>query len=95
MLLDWNKGEIKYHTEPPKSTAQIEIVQHHSVEFDWAAPVRVEQPGDLAAFFGRDSLSGALQRRGGWWPAIICRLRRSRATAVRVRAAAGVWRGPS
>ena len=44
VLIDWNNGAIKYHTEPPANAAAVEVVPYFAEGFDWNAAPKVEEP---------------------------------------------------
>ena len=46
VLQDWNAGVIRYHTEPPKPTGGVALVDTLADNFDWDAAPRVEQEED-------------------------------------------------
>ena len=39
VLHDWNSGAIRYHTEPPKSSGSVKLVERFADDFDWDGEV--------------------------------------------------------
>lgn len=64
VLQDWNSGAIRYHTEPPASTAPVEVVAHLASDFDWNAPVKTTMPDAATASSGSRAAAAARRAEG-------------------------------